>query len=153
MVREARLSDLDCLVDLGVGMVEYHVMFDECFAPGPMVQAAYRRLFRSSMRSKSRLLLVADCRGVPVGYALAELRRKPPVFKSRRYGAISDMFVAAKYRRRGIGKKFMRVMKGWFRKKGITRIELTVHSKNKIGLRAWESFGFEDHMRKMKARI
>ena len=41
----------------------------------------------------------------------------------------------------------------WFRENDIKYIELSVDSRNKIGVKTWKKFGFKEYIKKMKLKL
>ena len=92
-IRKAKLKDIKQTTNYGVSLLKYHHDFDSYFAPAKNVYEVYRKFFKGCVYSKNRRLLVAEEKGKIVGYAIGELGSRPPVFKIRKFGFISDVFV------------------------------------------------------------
>lgn len=150
IIRKAKLKDVQKITEYGVSLLKQHHNFDPYFAPAKNVNEVYRKFFKSCIYAKNRLLLVAEENGKIIGYAVGELCSRPPVFKIRKFGHISDVFVEKNFRKLGIAKQFLRVLKKWFKAKNIQHIELSVHEKNEIGKKAWAKYGLKDYMIKRR---
>lgn len=149
-IRKAKLKDIKRVTEYGISLLKQHYGFDSYFAPAKNVHKVYRKFFKSCIYSKNRNLLVAEENGKIVGYAVGELGSRPPVFKIRRFGFISDVFVEKNFRKQGISKQFLLGLKKWFKSKKLKHIELTIHVKNAIGKKAWTKYGFKDYIIKKK---
>lgn len=149
-IRKAKPKDIEQVTEYGVSLLKQHYDFDSYFAPAKNVHEVYQKFFKSCIHAKNRNLLIAEENGKIVGYAVGELGSRPPVFKIRKFGFISDVFVEKKFRKQGISKQFLLELKKWFKSKNLKHIELTVHVKNEVGKKAWGKYGFEDYIIKKK---
>ena len=77
-----------------------------------------------------------------VGYCLAQLRDKPPVFVHRRHGLISDLAVVDSHRRKRIGEGLFQDAREWMKEKGVERIEVRTVSANPASNAFWGKMGF-----------
>ena len=152
-IRKAKLKDIKQTADYGVSLLKYHYDFDPYFAPAKNVNDVYLKFFKRCIYSKNRHLLVAEENGKIIGYAIGELGSRPPVFKIRKIGFISDIFVEKEFRKLGIAKQFLLELNKWFKSKKLKHIEMTVHAKNEIAKKAWAKYGFEDYMIKQRVEI
>lgn len=152
-IRKAKLKDIKQVAEYGVGLMKQHYGFDPYYAPAKNANAIYLKFFKSCINSKTRNLLVAEENGKIVGYSVGVISTKPSVFKIRKFGLISDVFVEKKYRKQGIAKLFLLEQKKWFKSKKLQHIELTVHLKNEEGKKVWAKYGFEDYMVKKRVKI
>ncbi len=102
----------------------------------------YRRRFRHSVDGRSAHLLALD--GHRVIGSLSIRRDEHPVTA---HVATLGMFVAASYRRRGIGTALLVEALRWARRNGVERVELTVYPGNEAALALYRRFGFEQEGR------
>jgi len=144
-IRKAKLKDVSQIVDFAVDLLNHHEKFDPNYAPAKNVKKVYKKWITRCIHSNNRHLIVAEDNDNIIGYALAETSTKPPVFKLRKYGYISDMYVTNKYRGKGVAKALLKDLAYWFRNKRLDHIELTVHAKNELALNAWKKYGFEEY--------
>lgn len=93
--------------------------------------------------------MVAKDKNKVIGYFIGAVQ-KPKYAVPRKIGRISDAFVLTKYRRKEIGEQLFRELIKWFEVNKIKNIELSVNSRNKIGLAAWEKYGFFEFTKKMR---
>jgi ribosomal protein S18 acetylase RimI-like enzyme len=142
-IRKARLVDLDQVTDLSWALQKYHEAFDKGFALRKDAKRGIKRFLKRSLHSKKSLLIVAEENNGIVGFLLAILASRPPIYKRRQYGFIIDAYVSEKYRSRGASKRMLREAYSWFKKHKIKEAVLTVHTRNSLGIRVWEKEGFE----------
>jgi len=144
MIRKARLKDIKVIVELAKKLLNYHANFDEYMEADPKAGPTYFKWFRSAIYSSKKLLLVAELDGKLVGYALGVVTPRPPVMKVKTCGKIFDVFVLEEYRRSGVAGLFIKELLKWFRSKKLYDVELFVHVKNALGVKAWTKYGFNE---------
>ena len=142
-IRKAKLTDIKQVTNLCLAMQEYHVAFDEGFTLTKNAREGIAWFLKRCVRSRTKLLIVAEDDGRITGYTLAMLSSRPPIFRRREFGFIEDVFVSEEYRHKGIAKLMLEAAYLWFRKRGVSEVVLTVHTKNKLGVTVWEKEGFE----------
>jgi GNAT superfamily N-acetyltransferase len=91
-------------------------------------------------------VLVAESGPELVGMRLSEISFRPPVMRNPTYGAILDLAVTERSRRRGIGTLLFEKTKAWFGEHGINRIELRVLTHNPVASTFWERRGFRTYI-------
>lgn len=77
---------------------------------------------------------------------LCMLSPNVPVYKERKIGVVSDVYVKEERRRKGVGKKMLDVAVKWFRKNKVMSVRLNVAAENLEARAAWRKLGFEPFM-------
>lgn len=152
-IRKARLGDVEGVISQATKLLKQHAAFDSYFTPSKEVYNVYKKFLTGCVHAKNRHLLVAKDSGKIIGYAIGEIGTRPPGFKIRKLGFISDVYVEEKYRRRGITKQFLIELKKWFKEKKLNYVELTVHVKNDVGMKVWSKYGFKGYIIKKRVAI
>ena len=150
---EAREEHFDDIVALWVELMELHNKinpFHELREDGPENWGKYLSGCMGS--ADDRVLVILDDE-IPIGFCIGRIKENPPLFQTIRYGFISDMHIKASYRRKGIGEKLLNELLGWFKSRGIRRIELRVEPRNDIGMSFWVKQGFREHVRVLYREI
>ncbi len=80
-----------------------------------------------------------------IAYILATIQYYPPVFEIKKYGLVNDLAVAMAYRRLGIGQHLFLMVKDWFAKKEISRIEIEVSLVNETSISFWRKMNFRPY--------
>jgi len=83
--------------------------------------------------------LVAEDDGKPVGYALARYGDHGPTTVY-----VSDLWVDAGARRRGLGRDLLRAVSAAAAERGVTHVVLDVDAKNRDAITFYERLGFEE---------
>lgn len=157
IVRNGAKKDVAEVVALWKNFMAYHAELSCAFSerpglysirPGAHKQCA--EYFIKAIQNPDWCALVAECDGVIAGYTICQLALRPPVLREKKFGFISDMMVAEKFRGRGVGRALLEAALAWFRKKRMKTIELNVLRGNDMGEGFWSHMGFEPVMsRKM----
>jgi GNAT superfamily N-acetyltransferase len=108
---------------------------------------------RPAMQNNNSLILVAVHEDKVVGYSYALIIEPAEAETRGRYGNIHDLFVTKDWRRKGLGEKLYHEMLGWFRERGVERVELHIISMNKLASSFWRKQGFTDFEQKMYRQI
>ncbi len=152
-IRKAKLKDVEQIVNCAVSLLKYHYNFDSYFALAKDINNIYQKYFKTCIYSKNCYLLVAEENGKIIAYALGKINSRLPVYRIKKFGLVSDMFVEKKSRRLGIAQYFLIRIDKWFKEKGLRYMELTVHVNNEIGKSAWAKYGFKDYMIKRRLEV
>ena len=152
-VRRARARDRDALVALWMALTEHHASFDPLFALRPDAEAEIRRLVGAQLRDPDSALYVAEQAGAIVGFCGVRVDQAPPVHEEILRSEVTDLFVAADARRRGLGRALLRAGLDWARSQGTDRVEVRVSPRNAEGQAFWRSSGFAEFMDVLHRRL
>jgi GNAT superfamily N-acetyltransferase len=94
---------------------------------------------------RDALTLVAVAGGRLVGYFIAIKQRKPPIYRHTQVAYISDSFVVASHRRKGVLKRFMAELERWTKREAITAIDVNLFHSNAEAQDVYRSLGFQDY--------
>jgi len=90
--------------------------------------------------------VVAEEDGRIVGFMLCLLEPNVPVYRERKIGVISDVYVKEERRRKGLAKKMFDFAAKWFEKNKVRTVRLNVAADNLEARAAWRMLGFEPFM-------
>ncbi len=153
-IRKAKRADIDAIVKLNSGLTDYHHKIDpDYWSPSSKTRGPFRKFISGQIGKRNSLSLVAEDDGKAVGYFTGNILVPKPAVKIRKIGHLGHGFLLPEYRSQGIARKAGEMLVEWFKKKGIRLLELSVDSRNNVGVRAWEGLGFKEFMKKMKLEI
>lgn len=141
---EAMEKDVPDIVDLWIGMMDYHKDLNPYHTLREGAEKNWETFLRNRMASETSRVLIAIDEGKPIAYLISSIKEYPPLFRLDNYGFISDMFVEAGYRHKGIGEALVKEVFKWLDGHDIRRIELRVEPANDIGYDFWRKLGFKD---------
>jgi GNAT superfamily N-acetyltransferase len=156
IIRFATEQDLDGILELWEGMMDFHAQLDPIFVCAEDGAEKFRDyLHHTILQDEEAFLYVAEhvLDHQLIGYCLGKIDLYPPVFACKQHGSIYDTMVSDKHRRKHIGTQLFANAKDWFYEKGITRIELQVAIKNNISPNFWAKMGFKGHMMKLALNL
>ena len=81
-----------------------------------------------------------------MAFMLCLLEPNVPVYKERKIGVISDVYVKQERRRKGLAKKMLDIAVEWFKKNKVVTVRLNVAADNLEARAAWRMIGFEPVM-------
>lgn len=148
-IRRARVGETDALVELWMLMMGEHQGMDSSIQLTHDAASHYRAYLQSHLLDASAIILVALESRRPIGFTLAMKCQNLPMFEPENYGYISDMVVHPACRGRGIGEQMLRRMNDWFRRQGVSYVQLQVYTGNEGGRRFWTRAGFRPFLTRM----
>lgn len=152
-IRQARREDIPSVVALWREMMAAHQALDERFRLVVDADVEFARHARRMMHGSVSRIFVAVAGSQVVGYVLSEMQQRPPVYPVGRYGFISDLCVAERYRRRGIGAALAERAVGWLKSEGATAVELLAADRNQVARCFWEAMGFKPYLVMLRKEV
>lgn len=152
-VARAEEEDLPQVVERWREMMLLHERLDPVFEMAPGGEEVFDGFLRTWMASEEHLLLVAKEGREVLGYLLAHIVSRPPVFKERTYGEIGDLAVGEDHRRKGAGERMLKGSMKWFKSKGVERIEVRCSSSNPAAISFWRKHGYRERSYIMSAEL
>ena len=148
-VSRAGRGDLDKLVELNLALNDFHRKWHLHFKPAGVVRRKSKKYLAKQMHSRKALVLKAETENEIVGFAMAELKKKPPVCTKRNYAHLDSIFVSAPHRKKGIARLLARKVEEWAKKKGVNKIELKAFSPNTSAIKTYGKLGFREEAKMM----
>jgi len=134
---------LEAVSDLWLQLAKHHERLSDRFSlalDGRRRWAAYLSEKFSEISTK---LIVAEEDGKIVGFMFCLLEPNAPIYKERKIGVISDVYVKEQRRRKGLAKKMFDFAAAWFKKNRVRTVRLNVAADNLEARAAWRMMGFE----------
>jgi ribosomal protein S18 acetylase RimI-like enzyme len=105
--------------------------------------ARRRDLYQGWLSEKDALLLLAEVRGLAVGYAVSHVHEADDSWDTHgRFGVLESLAVLPDMRRRGVGRMLMSALQAELRRLGVTALEIGVVATNEAARRFYERQGF-----------
>ena len=134
------------IVELWIELTDFHKEISPYFARSEDAATHFEDHINEWISKGDTQVLVALYNNIVVAYSIAEVLNRPPLFKERTFGFISDLAVKSEYRRKGIGGKMLEKMFEWFKSHNLQRIHLQVVPQNEVACSFWKKHGFCEHM-------
>ena len=148
-VRQARLEDLDQLLQFEQELIRAERPFDPCIRPDPV---SYYDI-KEFILDKDAEVVVAEVGGKIVSSGYATIKPARTYLDHQYYAYLGFMYTAAEFRGQGINQKILDVLKAWARSRGLMEVRLTVYESNQPAIRAYEKAGFAKHITEMRIDI
>lgn len=144
-IRKARAADVPRIARGQKEMNRFHSRFDKSYyAPSPAAAREFKSYLGRKIKDPDFLILVAEEDGKLLGYVLAWVKRRPPLYKKSRLGYLSNIYVQESHRRSGLGSVLYACLEDWFRKKRVDFIQARVHVSNRTALSTFRKWGLKD---------
>ncbi|MBU1219074.1 GNAT family N-acetyltransferase [Myxococcota bacterium] len=141
IVKNAEKTDIEQIGRLWIEFFDFHRQFDDHFSRSSDGHTNFMKFIESSIEDNNSLVLVAAINEQVVGYCLAKIDSFPPVIDDRDYGAIYDLAVTEKMRRKGCGEKLVEAARSWFKSKGMKIMQANVSVENPVSTAFWKKMG------------
>jgi len=145
-IRDAREDDLDGVSRLWGQLADHHEGLSDHFLLAPDSKKRWSKYLNEKFEEISTKLVVAEEDGEIVAFMLCMLEPNHPIFKERKIGVISDVYVKQQRRRKGLAKKMLDVAVAWFKKNKVRTVRLNVAAANLEARAAWHMLGFDPLM-------
>ena len=144
-IKKASHKNADSIKNLWCEFMDFHERYDTVYKRAGKGADLFGQFVDKQISDRNALVLVAQINKEICGYLLARIEYRPPVFAERKHGVIYDVAVSGKFRRKGIGEKLYNESLEWFRKRKVTRVELTVATSNPVSMRFWTKLGLKTY--------
>ncbi|MFO0660018.1 MAG: GNAT family N-acetyltransferase [Polyangiaceae bacterium] len=155
-VRAATTADLDSIAPMGAALVRFHHELDpERFLIVDGVDKGYRRFLEMELKNPSAVILAAQADGLDgiVGYAYGRVEGRDWTTLRDEHGALHDVYVDERARRRGVAEALIEVMISELKKRGVASVVLMSAWNNTSAQRVFERMGFRRTMVEMTCEI
>ncbi|MAG91304.1 hypothetical protein CMO83_01355 [Candidatus Woesearchaeota archaeon] len=105
----------------------------------------FRKFVINNIKSKNSVVLVAEEKSKIVGFIQAQIKDNLKVYKVKKIGHISDLFVKRNYRKRNMSSVLKNFAFKWFKSKKIKYVSLQTEIRNKLAHKIYEKWGFFEH--------
>jgi len=135
------------------------VEFDLVGPPVKPVAAAaplYRLRVEHRLREANAAVFIAEQAGAPIGYVLGRIEEEGDPFVDEdfsRHALIEDLYVAAAFRGRGVGRALIDAFASAMSAKGATWLRIVSKSKNRTAIDTYLACGFEAYETSFARRL
>ena len=152
-IKKATIKDFDEVLNLKFASKIEERKFNKKLMPVNKAKRYYKEYLKNDLTNRWRAIFVFIKNKEIVGIVVGKIFKTLKVTGYERCGFISNVYVKKEYRRKGIAKKLIKEIIGWFKKKGATKISLELYKDNIAAIKLYHKFGFKDYTIKMKKKI
>jgi ribosomal protein S18 acetylase RimI-like enzyme len=143
-------ADLDAVSVLAAELVRLHHRWDATrFFLAKNLESGYRWWLGTQLERDDTILLVAEIGGEIAGYFYGSLEERDWALLLDEHGAVHDVFVDSRFRRRGVARALMVEAIHLFEARGAKRVVLGTAKQNAEGQALFEALGFRPTMIEM----
>jgi ribosomal protein S18 acetylase RimI-like enzyme len=144
-IRKARAGDVPRIARGQKELNRFHLRFDPSYyAPSGAASREFSAYLRRKVKDPDFFILVAEEGRTFLGYVLAWVERRPPLYRKRRLGYLSNIYVRPSRARSGLGTVLYTCLEDWFRKKKVDFIQARVHVSNSAALKSFKRWGLQE---------
>jgi ribosomal protein S18 acetylase RimI-like enzyme len=145
LYRKVTQQDIPQIIELWKEFIDFHKARDPFFSRSEEGPENFGKYISDNLQKDNAAVYIAESSKKIVAYMLCIIQDYPPAFITKDYGLLSDLAVAAEYRRQGVGEHLFYLASAWFAEKGIKRIEIGVASANEVSTSFWAKMGFKPY--------
>ena len=146
-IREMRHEDMPQLLALWASLIDRHREIDEpLYTPKEKASLTYERWLIRRVKEDGGRVWVAQADARIVGYVLAIVGHRSPVYQARTVGMICDLSVASDMGRKGIGSALVSHVLLAFLNQGLDTIQVNYDHQNEAACRFWQKMGFRPRL-------
>ncbi len=149
-IRKAKLEDLDSLIELWEGYENFEESFVNLEKQSYVkkrgdAEKNMRENFKKVLKGKKSDIFVAEESNEIAGFILISKSKSDDIHTFDFYGEIPYIYIKKDFRGKGIGSKFFKKAKKWFKDKKLKYIKLDVNVKNKKAKEIYKKWGFDEY--------
>jgi ribosomal protein S18 acetylase RimI-like enzyme len=142
-IRPATSDDVPAVLPMVAKLAALHESWDqERYAYLPDVAEMYRGWLTSRARDPKSVFLVAQREQKLVGFLVGTAERAIPIYRTKEFGFIHDVWVEPEYRHEGIGRQLTMLAIEKFGAMGLTQVRLETAALNDVARDLFVSCGF-----------
>lgn len=145
-IRAATLNDLEDLEEFEQGVIEYERPFAPQLKPDPIRYYDIKDLIERN----DAFLAVAEIEGRIIGSGYALIEKSKPYKASEHHAYLGFMYVAPRFRGKGINGKLIQYLIEWSKENQLSEIILDVYAENESAIKAYKKIGFQPDLLKMR---
>lgn len=153
-IRKFKKQDIERVVQLQKEFTISHLKFDPLlYEPKDDFSEIWQEYAIKCIGNENKHFIVAEKEGIIVGYAIATVSKRAPVYKLSRIGTLDAVTVDSNYRKMGIATKLLESCLRWFKDNKLLYVEAFVDSRNMESLKLNEKFGIEEYQKRMLLKL
>jgi len=137
-IRRACKEDQQQIGSLWLRLLDEHAAMDPRFGVAGDALERWLNDFRYWLVDEQSRVFVAEHAGVLVGFVTASLWEPPPIYALGEEVYINELYVVAKLRGQGVGRRLFEAVKAWAEALPVERLRLGVLAANTEGRAFWE---------------
>jgi len=142
--RKAKIKDFNSFLPLWEKLDKSQVKYHSIYILDKNIIGKRERYFKKLLKGKGSFVYVAEYKGALIGFLVGEVKDTSPIFKIKRMGQLSSIFIKEKYRKKGIGTEFVKILIKEFKKRELRFITVNGNTHNTAAIKFYKNVGFKD---------
>ncbi len=152
-IRKIKKDDIDAICSLKEKLQDYHRKLDKYYQKGSKIRQKFKNYLKREWRKRNFKVFVAEIEGKIIGYIIGKIVKGKSLTSLSKFGVISDIFVEESFRDQKLGEKLVQKLISWFKTRKISHLELSVHTKNELGIKFWKKLGFKEFIKRFRLKL
>ncbi|MEP7146327.1 MAG: GNAT family N-acetyltransferase [bacterium] len=138
-------KDIDFISEKQSMLSEHHFQYDkDYYEPSDNSKAEFKNYIAKRITDEDFNIIISESSGKINGYVMGWIDKRPPIYKIRSVGYLSNIFVDNEVRNSGIGKNLYNELENWFLEKNVDYIEIKSDARNTDTINKFRNHGFRD---------
>jgi ribosomal protein S18 acetylase RimI-like enzyme len=143
LIRPATPADVPAVLPMVAKICAVHESWDaDKYGFLPQPEKLYQRWLTRLANQEGSVFLVAENQGQLVAFVAATVEKEIPIYRTKEFGFIHDIWVEPEYRQQGIAKQIVELTIERFRQMGVEQIRLDTAAINEAARKLFTSCGF-----------
>ena len=148
-IREAKIGEINTLLEFEQGIVSAERPFDPTLKPGEIHYYDLVKLIESPLSA----VYVVELDGELIASGYVQEREAKDYLKHEKYAYLGFIFVKPEHRGKGVNQRILDALFQWAKERDLTEVRLEVYSENASAIRAYQKAGFEPLLLEMRMSI
>jgi len=145
VISECTPDDIAAIVLKKSALTGLHAAIDhDYYAPSPGADDEFKKYLEKRITDADFKVLVAKAGGRCVGYVMGWIEQRPPIYRKRTVGYLSNIFVDEACQKQEVGEKLYRGIEAWFAHKKVDFIEIRADARNSAAIRSFKKYGLKE---------
>jgi ribosomal protein S18 acetylase RimI-like enzyme len=145
IIREYTPEDIAALVRHKAQLTGHHSAIDpQYYAPSPDADQAFGNYLQKMVNDADFKVFVANEGENCVGYVMGWVEQRPPIYRKRKVGYLSNIFVDEAHQKQKVGAQLYRALEQWFQEKNVDFIEIRADARNIAAMQSFKKYGFKE---------
>lgn len=122
-----------------------HTVIDaDYYAPSPAADEEFKKYLEKRAHDADFKMYVAKDNDRCVGYVMGWIEQRPPIYRKRTVGYLSNIFVDEDCQKRDVGARLCGELEKWFQERNVDFIETRADARNSAAIKSFKKYGFKE---------